>query len=946
MCATDVNREVLRALLEAYESVVEEDVVSPAGLRSGVVRRDDQGFRAKARRKRNQALVQLRSLLPATAYAYVAEEVAQHVVPPGTRNAATSLYLWDPQRRLQHARQVLRDAARVQRETEQKAQRDRAAAQEAASRAALRDRLAEEAHRVFDVDFLGADAWFASTPEGVISSEEFLTWKAEFVRRWARRAIQDDRLDLDQARAVATTTTDLQVVARAGSGKTRTVVTRALFLMLHCHVQPKEILLVAFNRKAVHEIRNRLQAVLREAPLPHVVTFHALAYALLRPKEELVFDDEDASSYAQSGKVQDIMSELLTRRHGDVRSAMMGFFDDDWVALRHRGLDLTREEFFARQDAFTSVTFAGEYVKSRGERLIANTLFRYGVDYKYERNYTPGGFNYRPDFTILAGPKPRVVIEYFGLVGDAKYDKESAKKREFWKSQNEITFLEYHPADVAQGPEQFELRLLHALGEAGVPLRRLTDDETWDRVRKRAEDTFTKTVKNYIARARQLDLTPTQVRAKQAAQPADALIQDFAALATDVYEEYLARAKIEGYEDFSGVVWRAAQTIRDGCTTWTRAAGSEHGDLRLLRFIHVDEFQDFSKMLMAFLSAIRSAAPTATVCCVGDDWQAINAFAGADMRYHTNFPRFFLGSVTQTLARNYRSASAIVDAGNALMQGHGDPAKASKPQLGRVRIAYLNTFNPTAPERHHHGVGDLGTPALLRLIQDALERTEGTVTVLFRRNAVPWFTTDRRGFGSALDRYRDRLRSYLGKDDANRVDVTTTHKYKGRDAGVVIVGDADARAYPLVHPTASLFGVFGDSAIKSVDSDKRLMYVATTRAELELCYLVTTDDPSPFLDRVISSATTQGWDLSPVVAKDAVLEVRVYGGYDIRHVLGAELGFAYDPLDQAWSVCLPARGFDFQKVRQRLEVGRRRLIEVRDESGRLIHTTGALFDGR
>lgn len=158
-------------------SPFEEDVVSPAGLRSGVVRRDDQGFRAKARRKRDQALVQLRSLLPATAYAHVAEEIAQHVVPPGTRNTAASLYLWDPQRRLQHARRVLRDAARVQRETEQKAQRDRASAKEAASRAALRDRLAEEAHRVFDVDFLGADAWFASTqPEGVISGEEFLTW--------------------------------------------------------------------------------------------------------------------------------------------------------------------------------------------------------------------------------------------------------------------------------------------------------------------------------------------------------------------------------------------------------------------------------------------------------------------------------------------------------------------------------------------------------------------------------------------------------------------------------------------------------------------------------------------------------------------------------------------------------------------------------------------------
>lgn len=48
------------------------------------------------------------------------------------------------------------------------------------------------------------------------------------------------------------------MVARAGSDKTTTLVSRALFLLKHCHVAPHEIMILAFNRKAALEIRRRL----------------------------------------------------------------------------------------------------------------------------------------------------------------------------------------------------------------------------------------------------------------------------------------------------------------------------------------------------------------------------------------------------------------------------------------------------------------------------------------------------------------------------------------------------------------------------------------------------------------------------------------------------------------------------------------------------------------
>ena len=81
----------------------------------------------------------------------------------------------------------------------------------------------------------------------------------------------------------------MQVIARAGSGKTSTLVNRAIFLQKQCGVHPSEILLLVFNRKAAQEITDRLKKYLPN-DMPHVMTFHALAYAIVHPTEKLLFN--------------------------------------------------------------------------------------------------------------------------------------------------------------------------------------------------------------------------------------------------------------------------------------------------------------------------------------------------------------------------------------------------------------------------------------------------------------------------------------------------------------------------------------------------------------------------------------------------------------------------------------------------------------------------------
>lgn len=969
MHSEDVNRVVLLAVLHVIEAWVEEDRAA-ASLANGVLSRAErQSAVARAHEKRAQASQTLADRLPSQAHANLSAGLGAAAPRPNAPVGDTVRRWAKPEHRLATARALLKAAAVAQRQADERAESERRAAEaetqrlaaEEAERAAKAEaearRRAEraavlatyrtEAEAVLQEDFLGADSWFGSWDTGgAVSRDDFDHWKADFVRRWARDVLRDDRLDMHQARAVAATSGDLRLVARAGSGKTRTLVTRALFLQQHCGVDPGSILLVAFNRKAVEEIKGRIRESLpARHPLPHVVTFHALGYALLRPEEELVFDDEDSESLAQSRKVQAVVDEFLVTRADEVRRAMLRHFMDDWTRIQHRGLHLGREEFFAARAQVTRVTLGGEYVKSFGERLIANVLFEHGVEYKYERNFTRAGFNYRPDFTVLVDRKARVVIEYFGVTGDPEYQRNAERKRAFWQDQQDLTFAEFTPAQITSlGEERFRAMLLDLLGGAGVPHRRLTEDEIWARVRRRAVDTFSKALRGVVNRARQLNLAPDDLRDRMHAlvDPADHVL-GFLDLASDIYEEYLTRAQVEGYEDFSGVIWRATECVRAGRTSWLRAGGKERGDLKDLRFIHIDEFQDLSLMFMEFIQAIRTQAPHASLCCVGDDWQAINGFAGADLRFFENFDTDFAGSSTRQLTTNYRSTMRIVSAGNAVMAERGDPAHPSNLEHGTIQVARLDDFRPSAHERECFP-GDVGTPALLRLLKRGLAVSDGNVAVLFRRNTVPWFTDPGQSpFGRKLHGYLKYLQGHFDSEEAERIEVTTSHKYKGSEAEFVIVADADEKWYPLIHPTAELFQIFGDTIDRLTDAERRLFYVATTRAERALCYLVTTGDPSPFLTPASAAATTIRWDDLPesVSADGTNVEIRVYDAYEVREVLKDRFGFKYDEHSKTWYILRPAEGFDFQAVRGTLDFIGPRLIEVRDAKRQVIHRAGS-----
>jgi len=827
-----------------------------------------------------------------------------------------------------HAEELRRQEKQMQREQEERRRR--------------RQPLLGRISSLFESDFLKADESYGHDADReLLSQAEYETMKAKFIKAWARREL-DIELDDEQAAAVATVGGNVRVTARAGSGKTRTLVTRAIFLIRHCRVVPRTMLLLAFNRQAALEMRERLKAVLK-GEIPHVMTFHALAYALVHPEETLLYDEPGGDSLALSRVIQDVIDEHLASKEfaAAIQGIMLEHFRGDWEAIVAGGFNLGMDEFLTQRRALPRETLDGDFVKSHGEKLIANTLFEHGVSYKYEQNHRWDGVNYRPDFTVPHPNGGGIVIEYFGLQGDPDYDKQAQKKREYWSTRREWTLLEYSPRDLAEGNETFAGRLLADLAACDLQVKRLPEEEIWELVRRRAIDRFTDAIRTFVARCRKRGLSDEQLaHLVEAHVPLTSAEAAFLHVGQSVHRRYIEKLAPTDKEDFDGLMWRAIALLRGGFTRFARDKGRERGDLSQLRFLLIDEFQDFSQMFFEIVTGIRMVAANVELFCVGDDWQAINSFAGSDLRYFLSFDDYFHGGTSGEIRTNYRSPAKVVAAGNAVMKGRGSPAVARRGDEGAVWVCDLEKFEPTATEDKHQG--DEITPAVLRLVLHYISLEQSVVLLSRRKKYIPWYvnyTGEQDRIPDVLEKFLAHIRSYLPEEDRKRVNISTTHQYKGLEQAAVIVLDAIQGSYPLIHPSWVFLRVFGDTLDKLEREERRLFYVAVTRAAKSLCLVTESHRYSPYLRDIQQGVAleTFSWATLPPAPSlsGPQVVVCVFDAFNVKDELSLS-GFRYKPTLKCWSRSLPADIYSEEKLVAKTWYRDRVQVEVRSDGGKVI----------
>lgn len=268
--------------------------------------------------------------------------------------------------------------------------------------------------------------------------------------------------------------------------------------------------------------------------------------------------------------------------------------------------------------------------------------------------------------------------------------------------------------------------------------------------------------------------------------------------------------KDENAVDFSGLIHQAINILDKGrfVSPW--------------KHILVDEFQDISPQRASLLAALRRQNTQTTLFAVGDDWQAIYRFSGAQLSLTTAFNHYFGEGDCCALDTTYRFNSRIGEVANGFIQQN--PHQLTKP---------LNSLI----------AGDKKAVTLLAedKLDDLLDKMSGYVK---REQRILLLARYHHLKPAALEKAATRW-PHL------QLDFMTIHASKGQQADYVIIlglqdGDdafpASARESIMEQALLPQPEDFADA------EERRLLYVALTRARLRVWLLFNKEQPSPFVD--------------------------------------------------------------------------------------------------
>lgn len=120
-----------------------------------------------------------------------------------------------------------------------------------------------------------------------------------------------------------------------------------------------------------------------------------------------------------------------------------------------------------------------------------------------------------------------------------------------------------------------------------------------------------------------------------------------------VYELYEKMRQEAGALDFDDLLIETVRLLRDN--NETRAKWRQH-----FKHILIDEYQDTNAAQYTIVKTL--VGEDKNICVVGDDWQSIYSWRGADFTNILNFERDFPGAKIVKLEQNYRSTAAILEA--------------------------------------------------------------------------------------------------------------------------------------------------------------------------------------------------------------------------------------------------------------------------------------------
>ena len=632
------------------------------------------------------------------------------------------------------------------------------------------------------------------------------------------------------------------LVASAGSGKSATMVGKVAYVLDKQLYRPEEILLLAFNKSAADELKERVARQLAVDPdnlESKVTTFHALGRGIIekvegRPPQ---LADWVEHSAGEAKVIEQIIDELL---RSDPEFARL------WVNLLvlHPKADIPAEVFDSKVDYerylsarrrngnATIGTMAGVYVKSLQEQTIVNWLWLNSVEFEYERQIPiedeNGEIRYvHPDFHY---PASKTIHEHLAI----NVDGSSPFENYVTHAEHKVAAYRKAEMDVflttsAQARDGSLLTALQAeIAKRDIPV----EQKSYTEIVKALEPVVIKHYHQLIAvcikhiRASHLTLDMLLERAKSLHDRTRA--REFAQAIWKITESYSRKLEETNRIDFDSMIANATRLVETGTY---RSPYS---------LILVDEFQDISEPRANLSKALKHQKPFTKIFAVGDDWQSIYRFAGSDITIFTQFEQNFGASWQGRLEQTYRCNQLIAETAAGFVQRNSAQLKKSvrstRPAIPRsIRVI------PISAEGSRPDFGKACHQLLQRLNSflggiSGQWRSDGReklkVMVLWRYNQL------------------DPFRGEPPKFENIEVFGLSFHRAKGLEADYTILLDVSEGDYGVpsrIEDDELLNLVMPRPETFEFAEERRLFYVALTRASRGVFLLTNSREPSRYI---------------------------------------------------------------------------------------------------
>ena len=660
-------------------------------------------------------------------------------------------------------------------------------------------------------------------------------------------------LNEKQRDAVVSDAKRLLVLAGAGSGKTKTLLQKLIYLIEEKDVNPGNILAITFTKNAANEMLDRLiisaddteeyLSILsdkfkskKEKDIERIIhtrkhkwienltlrTFHSLCYSILRNYGVQEFDnkfkiisetkieEDEFAKYTAPETTLEVADKTIIElsESVDFLLDLKRYVLDYMVDKVHIKKEINLNKY---QDGKYYTSLNGTKVRSKSEQYIADWLFRHNIKFEYEPNVKFVDFNFKPDFYI---PEANVYLEH---ISDKSYS--SINKDEQFAKADKLLVKTYEKQ--TESTANFNLALDRII-KSRLPSNyhytiALNYEEEFQGYGKDIKD-FRRLVLSVLDLIKVENLSFEDTLAKSQLDQHER-VRDFYKLAIPILKRFTEYCTNKSYLDFNDMIIKTISLLKN------------HSDIadkfkKKFEYILVDEFQDVNNLQVELIKLLLT--DTNQLFCVGDDWQSIYGFRGSNVDYIVNFQNHYPNAETIKLSLNYRSTEHIVGASNEVIK-HNKLKVEKLIQSTKKSNSKIHIFKGKDKEDLLNYVVE----EVRKLIKVGYRKED--ILFLYRRSAMS---------SEYFERFKQERLYFNGK---------TIHASKGLEAkAVFIIGMTEGReGFPDIWMEDRIFQVVKPSNHDVLmEEERRLFYVSITRAKDELFLLTIKGQESSFLKEI------------------------------------------------------------------------------------------------